>query len=100
MKRPSQKTWDLIRGLYADPGFWQKLIGGQKTLNRTLEEIASADEALVIPHLTPFLLDERLEVVDAVARTIGQLLANVSSLEFVQLDEAFRDNWGYPSHAA
>ena len=100
MKRPSQKTWDLIRGLYADPSFWQKLVGHQDHQLRAFEEIASLGEALVIPHLTPFLLDETSEVRDAAARTIGRLLAHVLSLEFVQLDEAFRDNWGYISPAA
>ncbi len=100
MKRPSQKTWELIRELYADQSLWEKLIHHQDPPVRTFDEIASSDEALAIPHLTTFLLNGRLEVREAAARAIGRLVATVPSSEFVQLDEAFRSNWGYESTAA
>jgi len=100
MKRPSQNTWRLIRELHASQSFWDKLTGRQESSLLLFDEIAAADEALVIPHLTAFLLSERTQLRDAAAQTIGRLLANVQSSEYVQLDEACRKDWSYETSAS
>lgn len=100
MKRLSQKTSELIRELYADQSFWGKLIGRQDPPLWAFDEIASSDEALAIPHLTTFLLNGRSDVREATARAIGRLLTNVPSSEFVQLDEACRNDWSYETSAS
>jgi hypothetical protein len=56
MKRPSQKTWELIQELYTGPRPWQKLIGDRDSQVRALEEIALSNEALAAPHLTSGML--------------------------------------------
>jgi HEAT repeat protein len=100
MKRLSQKTSEVIRGLYAGEGFWGKLIGRQDPPLSAFDEIASSGEALAIPHLTTFLLNERSDVREATARTIGRLITNVASADFAQLDEACRNDWSYESSAS
>jgi len=100
MKRLSQKTSDLIRGLYAGQSFWGKLIGGQEPPLMAFDEIASSGEALAIPHLTAFLLNGRRDVREAAARTIGRLITSVSSPDFAQLDEACRNDWSCESSAS
>jgi HEAT repeat protein len=99
MKRLSQKTWELIRGLHASQSFWDKAVGRHDPQLWAFDEIASSDEALAIPHLTTFLLNGRTDVREAAAAAIGRLVANVSSSEFVHLDEACRNDWSYESSA-
>jgi hypothetical protein len=99
MKHPTQNTWRLVRELHASQSFWDKLAGRQQPPIGAFDEIAEANEALVIPHLTTFLLNGRSQVSNAAARTIGQLLANVQSSEYVQLDEACRNDWS-PEYSA
>jgi len=100
MKRLSQKTSDLIRGLYAGQSFWEKLIGRQDPPLLAFDEIASSGEALAIPHLTTFLLNGRSGVREAAARTIRRLITSVPSTDFAQLDEACRNDWSYESSAS
>jgi protein phosphatase len=100
MKRPSQHTWELIRSLHESQSFWGKLINRQEPQLSAFDEIGATDEALVIPHLTPFLLSGRRQVRDAAARTVGHLLTKVQSSDYLQLDQACRNEWSYESIAA
>jgi HEAT repeat protein len=99
MKHPSQHTWELIRGLYASQSLWEKLVGNQEPSLSLFDEIGATDEALAIPHLTPFLLSGRSQVRDAAARSIGRLFNNVRSSDYPHLDEACRNDWAYESIA-
>src|SRR5690348_12815533 len=90
MKQPSQHTWELIRGLYASQSLWEKLVGNQEPSLSLFDEIGATDEALAIPHLTPFLLSGRSQVRDAAARSIGRMFNIVGSSDYPHLDEACR----------
>src|SRR5439155_4896934 len=59
-----------------------------------------SEEALAIPHLTTFLLNGRSDVREAAARAIGRVIATVPPPEFVQLDEACRNDWSYETSAS
>jgi HEAT repeat protein len=63
-------------------------------------KLAQQMKHLLIPHLTPFLLSGRRQVRDAAARTVGHLLTKVQSSDYLQLDQACRNEWSYESIAA
>jgi HEAT repeat protein len=97
MKHPSKRTWELIEKLRGHQSFWGNMIGWQELPLSAFDEIASLNEALTIPHLTGFLLNDRSDVRESAARTIGRLMANLSPADFIQLDEACRDYYTYQS---
>ena len=100
MRRLSKKTGDLIQKLHVEQSFWGKLIGQYDFPISVFDDIASEGEVLAIPHLTEFLLNNQVDVRNAVARTIGRLLANVKPTDFPQLDESCRNFWPYQSAPA
>lgn len=100
MMRLSKKTGDLIQKLYGEQSFWGKLIGQHDFPLSVLDEIASEGEALAIPYVTEFLLSNHVDVREAVARTIGRLLANVKPTDFPELDESCRGHWPFWSAPA
>jgi HEAT repeat protein len=99
MKRPGQKTFELLRGLHTGESLWGKLIRRDSTPLWAFDEIAASGEALAIPHLTSFLLHKHREVNEAAARAIGRLVETLAVEDFPQMDEDCRSEWAYQSPA-
>jgi len=95
MKRPSKKTLELIRKLHGEQSFLDKRVGRQEMPLQAFDAIASSGEVLVIPYLTAFLLNRQIAVREAAARTIKRLMAGLTPVELMRLDEAFRRCWSY-----
>lgn len=98
MKRPSERTWQILNEFYSSQGLWGSLVGKRRSVE-FLDEIAESGEQLVISHLAPMLLHRLEDVRVAAAGCISKLITDVASKDFPQLEQSCRNDWAYDSGA-
>lgn len=98
MKRPSERTWQLLNEFYSGQGLWNSLIGKKPSVD-FLDEIAASGEQLVISHLAPMLLHRSENVRVAAAHCISKIIIGIAAKDFPQLEQSCRNDWAYDSSA-